>query len=353
VTSASNVINSVGYTDRYFVAILQNSYSYPDPARATSTYAARTIAASRRTVAAPPAPVVRNGDFVRRTGDSAVYRVAGGAPIYVHSWAPFHGPQPVKVISVAQFAALRGVPTDGTYITATGSGEVYRIVYGAPVYVSRWSHFGGTRPTVLVDAAAITNAGHSGVWLHLRAKVPDGRFIVSTGTNQVFKIAGGAPVYVSSWAAVGGAKAVQRVDQDAITNAGHSGRWSHLNNQPRSGTYLSVNGSSAIYRVAGGAPLYVASFGGLDGGKVPVQVDNQAVNHSGQAGPWAHLGRYPANGTFLTGVPGGRVYRVLSGHARYVPSWAPYGGPRPTVRINQVTVDRAGTGGVFNHLLRG
>ncbi|MDX6301815.1 MAG: hypothetical protein QOF53_3029, partial [Nocardioidaceae bacterium] len=103
-----NVINSVGYTDRYFVAILQNSSSYPDPARSTSTYAARTIAASRRAVAAPKAPVVHNGDFIRRSGDNAVYRVAGGAPIYVHSWAPFHGPQPVKVISVAQFAALRG-----------------------------------------------------------------------------------------------------------------------------------------------------------------------------------------------------------------------------------------------------
>lgn len=351
-TAASNVINSVGYTDRYFVAILQNSYSYPDPARSTSTYAARTIAASRTAAAAPPAPVVRNGDFVRRTGDAAIYRVAGGAPIYVHSWISFGGPKPVKAISAAQFAALRGLPADGTFLTATGTGEVYRIVYGTPVYVARWSHFGGVQPSTVVDAAAITNAGHSGVWSHLRAMVPDGNFIVSTGTNEVFKIAGGAPIYVSSWAAVGGSKVAQRVDQDAITRAGHAGPWSHLGNQPRNGTYLSVNGSTAIYRSAGGAPLYVAGFADLDGNKAAVRIDVQAVNHGGQAGHWAHLGFYPGAGTFLTGEPGGRVYRVSGGHATYVPSWAPFGGPQPSVRINQLTIDRAGQGGVFNHLRR-
>lgn len=351
-SAASNVINSVGYTDRYFVAILQNSYSYPDPARSTATYAARTIAASRRAVAGPVAPVVRNGDFVRRTGDSAVYRVAGGAPIYVHSWAPFGGRKSVKVISSGQFAALRKLPIDGTFLTATGSAEVYRVVYGAPVYVARWSHFGGVHATTIVDAAAISNAGHSGSWSHLRRLVPDGSFIVATTTNAVFKIAGGAPVYVSSWGAVGGRKAVQRVDQDAIIHAGQAGRWAHLGRQPRNGTYLSVNGSTTVYRTAGGAPLYVAGYAGLDGNKAPVQIDVQAVNHSGQAENWAHLGRYPATGTFLRGVPSGRVYRVSAGHATYVPSWAPYGGPRPTVLISQLTIDRAGTGGIYNHLRR-
>ena len=354
-SAASSVINSVGYTDRYFVAILQNSYSYPDPARSTSTYAARAIAASRAAVAAPPppaAPPIRNGDFIRRGSEPAVYRIAGGAPVYVHSWAPFGGVKPVRSITAAQWAKLPSLPADGTFLTATGTGEVYRVVYGAPVYVARWDRFGGVKPTTVVDAAAITNAGHSGVWLHLRAKVPDGRFLLSTGNNQVFRIAGGAPVYVSTWAAFGGAKPTQLVDQDAIIRAGQPGRWSHLNRQPANGTYLSVNGSTAIYRVAGGAPVYVASYSGLDGNKVPVQIDGQAVNRGGQPGPWEHLGFYPATGTFLTGVPGGRVYRVSAGRPVYVPSWAPYGGPRPTVLVNQVTIDRAGSGGAYNHLRR-
>lgn len=352
-TSASSVINSVGFTDRYFVAILQNSYSYPDPARATSTYAARTIAASRRTaVAAPPPPVIRNGDFVRRSGDAAVYRIAGGAPIYVHSWVPFGGPKPVKVISAAQFAALRTLPADGTFIAATGSSEVYRVTYGAPVYVAAWAHFGGRKPYTVVDAAAITNAGRAGYFSHLRGTVPDGRFVIATGSNEVYRIAGGAPIYLSSWTAVGGVHPVEAVDAESITHAGFPGRWSHLRAHPANGTYLSANGTNAIFRAAGGAPLYVASYAPLDGVKVPVQIDIEAINHGGQAGRWAHLAFYPADGSFIRGMPGGRVYRIAGGHATYVPSWAPYGGPRPAVNINQVTIDRAGTGGQFNHLRR-
>jgi hypothetical protein len=351
-TAASSVINSVGYTDRYFVAILQNSHSYPDPARSTATYAARTIAASRKAVAAAVAPVVRNGDFVRRAGDAHIYRVAGGAPIIVHSWSAFGGPKPVKVISAARFAALRPRPADGTFLAATGSSEVYKIVYGAITYVDSWSHVGGHHPYTVVDATAIRYAGRGGVWSHLRAKVPDGSFIGASGTHQSFVVAGGAPVYISTWDAVGGPRKTQQVDRDAISRAGQPGHWSHLSRRPKDGTYLSVGGSAAIYRVAGGAPLHVAALGPLDGSKVAVKVDERAIRYGGRAGAWAHLNFYPATGTFLTGAPGRRVYRVVAGRATYVPSWKPYGGARPTVLINQVTIDRAGTGGELNHLRR-
>lgn len=480
-SSAGQVINSVGYTDRYFVAILQNSYSYPDPARSTATYAARTIAASRPAVAAPPPPPppppapprpLRSGDFVRLNGSAAVYRLAGGAPVYVSSWSVYGGQKPVRNLTTAQWHALSGVPADGTFITASGSNEVYRIaggapvyvstwsiyggakttvlvdglavrnaglagfwshlralpadgtfvtgsgggevyriaggapvyvstwsafggrkptvlidaltvrnaghsgrwshlrpmpvngtfltasgtgqvfriVSGAPVYVSSWSHFGGAKPSTVVDGAAITNAGRPGAYSHLRATVPDGTFVVATGSGQVFRIAGGAPVYVSTWNVYGGIQPTQLVDADAIRLAGSGGQWSHLAAVPRDGTYLSVSGSATIYRVAGGAPLYVAGLAPLDGSKATVMIDNQAVAHGGQAGQWAHLRFYPKDGTFLTGVPGGRVYRVTGGLATYVPSWTPYGGPKPSVHVNQITIDRAGSGGAFNHL---
>lgn len=351
-TAASSVINSVGYTDRYFVAILQNSYSYPDPARSTSTYAARTIAASRRAVAGPVAPVVRNGDFVRRGNEKPVFRVAGGAPVFVRSWTAFGGPQPVKSISAAQFSALRPFPADGTFLKATRTGEVYRVVAGTPTFVATWVHFGGIKPTTVVDADAITNAGLGGLWSHLRSKMPDGTFISATGTRQAFVMAGGAPVYISTWAAIGGVKPTQYVDRDSILRAGQPGRWSHLAYRPRDGTYLSANGTSDIYRTAGGAPLHVSAYAPLDGNKIPVRVDARSIANGGRADPWAHLDFYPATGTFVTGEPGGRVYRIAAGRPVFVPSWTPLGGPRPTVKVNQVTIDRAGAGGAFNHLRR-
>ena len=49
-------------------------------------------------------------------------------------------------------------------------------------------------------------------------------------------------------------------------------------------------------------------------------------------------------------MPGGRVYRISAGHPFYVRSWAPYGGPQPTVPVTQLSIDRAGTGGYFVHL---
>ena len=46
-TNPKCAIHSVGYTERSFVAVLQLSNGYPDPMRATATYAAQVIAQSR------------------------------------------------------------------------------------------------------------------------------------------------------------------------------------------------------------------------------------------------------------------------------------------------------------------
>ncbi len=351
-SDANNVINSVGYTDRYYVAILQHSNSYPDPDRSTSTYAARAIAASRPAAPkAPTPPPLRNGDFVRLSGYAPVYRLAGGAPVYVSSWAAFGGGRPVRVLSSAQWRSLRSVPLDGTYLAATGTHSVYRVVGGAPVYVANWAHVGGSHPPTVVDASAIAHAGAGTVWSHLRARVPDGTFL-RTLDGSVYRVAGGAPIYVSNWSAFGGSHPVQLVDFDAVSHAGFGGVWKSLLGVPADGTYLSVNGSATIFRVAGGAPLFVSSRAPLGRASAPVKIDLQAVVHAGQAGKWAHLRFYPASGTFVTGEPTHRVYRVIGGRAHFVPSWAPYGGPKPTVGINQPTIDRAGTGGAYNHLKR-
>jgi|GEM_PF-1927770 len=51
-TSPSCAIHSVGYTDRYFVAVLQLSNGYPDPMRDTATHAAQVVQQS--TTKPPP-----------------------------------------------------------------------------------------------------------------------------------------------------------------------------------------------------------------------------------------------------------------------------------------------------------
>ena len=79
-------------------------------------------------------------------------------------------------------------------------------------------------------------------------------------------------------------------------------------------------------------------------------VDKSAVDHAGQTGPWSHLRAVPADGTFIRGRQSAKVFRVAGGVPTYVPSWAPYGGPKPYVDVDQVAIDRAGQPGVWSHL---
>ncbi|SDP48783.1 hypothetical protein SAMN04515671_4456 [Nakamurella panacisegetis] len=408
-SAANKVINSVGYTDKYYVAILQNSYSYPDPARATATYAARTIQSS----VTAPAPV-RNGDFVRTAGVGGVYRIAGGAPIYVSTFAGFRGSTAVRTITADQWKALRSVPASGTFLQATVSGEVYEVVGGAPIFVSSWAAFGARQPTVQVDRNAISQAGRAGVWSHLSFYPADGTFVTASSNSQVYRIVAGTPTYVSSWANFGGRRATTKVDYQAIWHAGQAGRWSHLRYYLPDGTFIRTTASSgevyvmaggapiyvstfavfggarpaqsvdagaisraggggqwshlrakptngsmlrdprsgSIYRVAGGAPLYIPDLTGLAPYSRWVDIDPAAIARGGQAGRWSHLQQRPADGTLLRSVQSNRVYRVSRGHASILTSWAGYGGvTQPTVRIPQMTFDRAGSGGVYNHLV--
>ena len=217
-TNPQCAVHSVGYTDRYFVAILQLSNGYPDPMRGTSTSTAQAIQASTTALV--------DGDFICDSGTGAVYRMAGGAPVYVSTWAAFGGQQACRVLSNEEVSRLPWYPADGTFLRGTTTG--------------------------------------------------------------------------------------------------------------------------AIYRVAGGAPLYVSSFDAVAGIGAYVNVDETAIDQAG-TGRNSHLSYYPADGTFLQGLPGVRIYRVVSGVASYVPSWDPFGGQQPFTAITQQTIDLAGSG-FYRHL---
>lgn len=108
------------------------------------------------------------------------------------------------------------------------------------------------------------------------------------------------------------------------------------------GSFVNIVGQGEIYRIAGGAPIYTSSWEAVGLGPQPVVTLSQTQFDS--------LPNRPDDGAFLTGYATGRIYRVSGGVASYVPSWAPYGGPQPTVTVDQAALDNAGTGGVWNHL---
>ncbi len=335
-------VHSVGYTDRYLVAILQTAPRYPDPMRATATTAAQLIQAS---VAVPP---VSDGDFVVNGDDGTLYRVAGGAPVYVSDFGAVPGSTAYRVLSGTDFATLRQVPRDGTLLEA--GGQVFIVAGGAPLYVSDYGAVGGYRPGVVVDPAAVRRAGESGRWSHLSAVPADGTLLQNG--SEIFVVAGGAPLYVSDYGPIGGYRPATPVDPATLNNAGQPAPWNHLRFFPADGTLLQAGpDGSPVYLVAAGAPTYLTSYDAIGGARAAVRVDPAALANGGQGGRWAHLLFSPPDGTLLQAGPDGSpIYLVAGGAPTYLSTYDAIGGPRSASRVDPVQIAYAGTGGYFGHL---
>jgi Domain of unknown function (DUF1906) len=129
----------------------------------------------------PGAPLAE-GTFVRESGSSATFRIAGGAPIYVSTWSVFGGVQPVVTVSKTRFRLLPTFPRTGTFLQAAGGSTVYRMHSGMALYVPSWDAFGGPQPTTAVDPAVLAKAGYGGVYNHLISSRPA---ITMTGSGTL------------------------------------------------------------------------------------------------------------------------------------------------------------------------
>jgi len=274
---------------------------------------------------------IGEGSFVSH--DGFVYRIAGGAPIYVSSWNAVGGAQPTTPLSDAQFAALPQFPRDGTFLDASGGG-VFIVAGGAPLYLSNWASVGGPKPGIAIDEAAVNNAGAGVPWDHLRSRPADGTLIASTATGMVYEMAGGAPLYVSNWAAIGGARPVVSVDEWDIENTANP--LAHLSAAPANGTLINSTATGMVYEIAGGAPMYVSNWAAIGGARSSVGIDQWDLDNI--ANPAAHLNTVPSNGTLL-GASGGGVFIVAGGAPMYLSSWNAIGGPQPSVAVDQWDID--------------
>ena len=297
--------------------------------------------------------VPKDGTFVTDTTTDAVYVIAGGAPVYVSNWAAVGGRQPTTAVSHDQLASWPVSPRDGTFVLTPGSGAVYRIVGGAPVYVSSWAPFGGVKPPVRIDPAAVARAGTGTYFDHVRVLPADGSFVRTPGTGAVYRIAGGAPVYVSSWTRFGGGKPSVDIDPAAVAKAGTGSYWNHLTRVPTDGTTVRTPNDGAVYRIAGGAPLYVTSWTAVGGRQPAVDIDPQAVTNAGRAGPWSHLLLHPVDSTYIQAGSTTAVYRVVGGRVTLVPWQAFVAGVTRLTVVDPLAIELAGTGGRYNHLMSG
>jgi hypothetical protein len=160
----------------------------------------------------------------------------------------------------------------------------------------------------------------------------NGSFVQVSGTTAIYEIVGGAPLYVSSWAPFGGPQSYSVISQ-AQFNA--------LSPVPANGTMIRSVQTGAIYIVAGGAPLYVsgcADFGGCAG---DVNIDEWDIDNAGSAA--SHLSLVPANGTMIRSVQTDAIYVVAGGAPLYVSSCADFDGCAGDVNIDEWDIDNAGS----------
>jgi hypothetical protein len=231
---------------------------------------------------------------------------------------------------------MNGVPANGTLIGASAGGEfggdVFIVAGGAPLYVSNWSAIGGPQPVVGIDEWDIANITNPAA--HLNAVPANGTFISSTATGMVYEIAGGAPLYVSNWSAVDGSHPTVGIDQWDLDNIANPA--AHLNAVPADGTLVGASAGGEfggdVFVIAGGAPLYVSNWSTIGGPQPVVGIDEWDV--ANVTNPAAHLNAVPANGTFIN-TSTGHVYRIAGGAPFAVSSWSVFGGEQPYVTVDE------------------
>jgi Domain of unknown function (DUF1906) len=141
----------------------------------------------------PGAPLVE-GTFLSESGSAAVYRIAGGAPLYVSSWAGFGGAQPVLTVSKTRFRLLPTYPRDGTFLQSATRPYIFRVQGAVASAISSWDPYGGPQPTTVVDDAALDKAGAGGVWNHLISAKPA---VAMTGPSTSVRL---SPSGFATWA---------------------------------------------------------------------------------------------------------------------------------------------------------
>jgi hypothetical protein len=329
----------------------------PAPARAASAASGCGWEPWQTTVAIanPPRhgvnPSIKDGAFVLY--QKRVFQIVGGAPLYVTSWGLVGGQKPVVSISTAAWTGLRQWPRNGTFVRPIG-GPVYQFVDGAPLRVNSWKAVGGPRPYLQIDANDIDAQGRRFPWDGVSDSTVDfdrgpfgPTFIRVAATGRVYKLVGGSPQYVRSWAAYGGPKPTIPVDAYVVDQAGkfsYPQWWDALKGCPRSGATVRVIQNGQVYGIVGGAPVFISQPGLVS--VPPINVDIAGFPTTADQ---PYLPFHPVNSATARSQQTGKDY-IFSG-PNSAPSLIDLTGagytPPP---IDQTAIDNAGKGGVWNHI---
>lgn len=255
----------------------------PTPSATSVVTKTRPAAArpSKKPAASNPGWAPSDGTMLTLSDNGELYVVAGGAPLFVRTWENVGGKMPTLTVTRMALSKMRKFPKDGTVVQFQGLG-VYRFAGGAPVYVSSLPAINNAPATVVADRALLDTPTGSRPFDHVRRYPLDGT-IVRTIAGDVYRFAGGAPLYVKNLNSIGNPKPVTVLDQVGLDRAGEPLPYFGVRRYPIDGTKLRAGTTGAYYVVRGGRPIRVAWASDA------VIVDPAAIANRGTGDVWNRL----------------------------------------------------------------
>jgi hypothetical protein len=201
--------------------------------------------------------------------------------------------------------AAATLPPDGTFVTYQGS--YFRMAGRATLYVSSWAPFGGSHPAVSLSSTQ---------WLASNQFPADGTFVQTAQDHAVYVFVAGAPIYVSTFAAFKPRPTtVITVDKAVIDKAGgpypydsvsaSTLDWDGTGGGPP--VFVAGGQTGRVYKLTGGAPTYVSNWANFGGRQATVVLDQTSIGRAGSSGVWRFLRRFPMDGWMVQATPGREV----------------------------------------------
>ena len=134
---------------------------------------------------------------------------------------------------------------DGTVLQDSSSQLYYRVAGGAPLFVSDLNAIGFNAVPTVVSATTITSMN----------AVPVDKTFLLANTGLIFRIAGGTPFPITSWTLFGGVRRYVLIDPWDITNVADPA--SHLRVKPKDGTIVEGLPSTTFWAFSGGGRYQV------------------------------------------------------------------------------------------------
>ncbi|MEV4315609.1 cutinase family protein [Actinocrispum sp. NPDC049592] len=231
---------------------------------------------------------VPNGAVVQTCDTGRVYKMVGGAPLWMTTCAGGLCPGTAVKVTQGIVNAGRAYPWDGATIIDEAGG-IFKFVGGAPIHLASCNVGCGSPIPVPAGTIRLTDPGN-----HMRQNPADGATAIDDA-GAIFKFAGGAPIHLATCDPGCG--------RPVPINAWSVGALDHMNPVPADNATV-IDEQGGIFKFAGGAPIHLATCTVGCGNPVPITT-------------WSiyaleHMRPFPADGATIRDEAGG-IFKFVGG----------------------------------------